>query len=229
MASVFKGAVCLVFAAASVFVAAPVMAQDTPADANAAAAAPPAPKPQPTDKPQDQQAQDQEEKGNHPAPNSVFAEGLGAGIAYSINYERMVLDDLGVRVGLSYLSFKETASSANGTATSSSSATTIMVPITASYTGIRTRHGAGLELGGGTTLLYASAAASGLATSSSGSGLTPLIVAMVGFRLQPVDHAGFMFRVGAMALGGEGLAFSNANPSQFGFIPWGYISFGASF
>src|SRR4051812_34428244 len=30
-----------------------------------------------------------------PAPNSIYAEGLGAGLAYSINYERMVLDDLG--------------------------------------------------------------------------------------------------------------------------------------
>jgi hypothetical protein len=229
MASVIKGSVCLVFVAASAFVAAPAMAQGGPADGTATAVAPPAAKPQPTDQPQDRETQDQEEKGNHPAPNSVFAEGLGAGIAYSINYERMVLDDLGVRVGLSYLSFKESASSANGTVTASSSATTLMVPITASYTGIRTRHGSGLELGGGTTLVYASAAGSGLATSSSGSGLTPLIVAMVGYRLQPVDHPGFMFRVGAMALGGEGLAFSNANPSQFGFIPWGYISFGASF
>lgn len=139
----------------------------------------------------------------------------------------MVLDELGVRIGLSYLSISASASA--GTATSSASATYLMVPITASYTGIRTRRGAGLELGGGTTLLYTSAAANALGTSSSGSGLTPLVVAMAGFRLQPVDHAGFMFRVGAMALGGEGLGLSNANPSAFGFIPWGYISFGASF
>ena len=103
----------------------------------------------------------------------------------------MVLDELGVRIGLSYLSISASASA--GTATSSASATYLMVPITASYTGIRTRRGAGLELGGGTTLLYTSAAANALGTSSSGSGLTPLVVAMAGFRLQPVDHAGFMY------------------------------------
>lgn len=223
MASI-KASVCLVLAAASVLVAAPAMAQDPPADSSGAAAAP---KPPSSDKPRDQQPQEGEDKGNHPAPNSVFAEGLGAGIAYSINYERMVLDELGVRVGLSYVSVSASAGTAGSTA--SSSTTFLMVPITASYTGIRTRHGAGLELGGGTTLLYTSAAASSLGTSTSGSGLTPLVVAMVGFRLQPVDHAGFMFRVGAMALGGEGLGLSSANASQFGFIPWGYISFGASF
>jgi hypothetical protein len=52
---------------------------------------------------------------------------------------------------------------------------------------------------------------------------------MVGFRLHPIDHAGFNFRVGAMALGGEGLGLQNPNPNSFGFIPWGYISLGASF
>jgi hypothetical protein len=52
---------------------------------------------------------------------------------------------------------------------------------------------------------------------------------MAGFRLHPIDHAGFNFRVGAMVLGGEGLGLQNPNPSSFGFIPWGYISLGASF
>ncbi len=157
----------------------------------------------------------------------MYAEGLGAGLAYSINYERMVIDDVPVRVGFSYLSFGASASA--GGASSSASTTFIQIPITASYTGIRTRRGVGLELGGGTSLLYASGSASGLGTSASGAGITPLLVAMVGLRIHPIDKAGFQFRVGAMALGGEGLAFSNADPSKFGFIPWGYISCGASF
>jgi hypothetical protein len=121
------------------------------------------------------------------------------------------------------------ASAGAGSSSSSANATYMFFPITASYTGIRTRHGAGLELGGGTTLIYTSATASGLGVSASGSGMTPTVVAMAGFRLHPVDHAGFQFRIGLMAIGGEGLGLSGADPSKFGFIPWGYISLGASF
>jgi hypothetical protein len=52
---------------------------------------------------------------------------------------------------------------------------------------------------------------------------------MVGYRLHPVDGAGFQFRVGLMALIGEGLALSNPDPKSLGVLPWGYISLGASF
>jgi hypothetical protein len=168
----------------------------------------------------------QKESGNHPAPNSIYLEGLGAGLAYSLNYERMVVDDVGVRVGFSYMSFSANASSPNGSV--SSSASFVTVPITASYIGLRSRKSA-LELGGGMSLNYASGNASGLGASASGSGVSPLGVAMVGYRLHPVDHAGFQFRVGLMALLGEGLGFSNPDPTKLGVLPWGYISFGASF
>src|SRR5215472_12926341 len=40
----------------------------------------------------------------HPPPNSVYLEGLGAGVLYSLNYERLLTDDLGVRGGVSYIS-----------------------------------------------------------------------------------------------------------------------------
>jgi hypothetical protein len=213
---------------ACLFAAAPAIAQDA-ASGSVAAPAPPAPaaaKPTQTADGSDK-ALPAEEKRNHPVPNSVFAEGRGAGIIYSINYERMVLDQLGVRVGFSYLSVG--ASATAGGASASSSTTYLMFPITASYTGIRSRNGAGLELGGGTTLLYTSASASALGTSTSGSGVTPLAVAMVGFRLHPIDHAGVQFRIGAMALGGQGLGLQAADPTKFGFIPWGYLSLGGSF
>jgi hypothetical protein len=208
MTRFIRGSLCLSFAVATALLAAPAMADPAP---------PAAEKPQPPPP----------ESVNHPAPNSIYAEGLGAGLAYSINYERMVLDELGVRIGFSYLSIS--ASASGGGETASASASYVMVPITASYTGLRTRGGSGLELGAGATMLYVSGAASALGTTTSGSGMTPLVVAMVGYRLQPVDHAGFMFRVGAMALGGEGLGLSNGHASQFGFIPWPYISCGASF
>jgi hypothetical protein len=157
-----------------------------------------------------------------PAPNSIYAEGLGAGLAYSVNYERMVIDDLGVRLGVSYMSMSASA----GTASASSSLLTI--PLTASYIGIRSgKHS--LELGGGATLIRSSGSGSSVGVSASGSGMTALGTAMLGYRIHPVDRAGFHFRVGLMALAGNGLGFSTTDPNKFGVLPWFYISFGASF
>jgi hypothetical protein len=167
-----------------------------------------------------------EEPGNHPAPNSIYLEGLGAGLLYSINYERMVIDDVGVRIGFSYTSFGASATSANGQA-SSASASVITIPVTASYIGIRGRKSS-LELGGGATILYASGSASAVGASSSGAGMAPLGLVMVGYRLHPVDQAGFQLRVGLMALIGEGLGFSS-DATKIGVLPWGYLSLGASF
>jgi hypothetical protein len=156
------------------------------------------------------------------APNSVYAEGLGAGLVYSINYERLVVEDLGVRAGLSYMSFSASAG------TTSSSATFLTIPVTASYLGVGSKHHI-LELGGGLSFLYAGGTASGVGVSSSGSGMTVLPNAMIGYRLHPVDGAGFQFRVGAMAFAGKGLGFSETDPDKFGVLPWFYLSLGASF
>jgi hypothetical protein len=161
-----------------------------------------------------------------PAPNSIYAEGLGAGLAYSLNYERMVLDDLGVRLGFSYLSVSATATS--GSASSSASASFLSFPMTVSYIGVRSgKHS--LELGGGFTLTRSSGSASSIGMTSSGSGMSGLGTAMIGYRIHPVDRAGFNFRVGAMALAGKGLGFDSADPTAFGVLPWFYISMGASF
>jgi hypothetical protein len=165
-------------------------------------------------------------EGDHPSPNSIYLEGLGAGLLYSVNYERMVIDEVGVRLGFSYMSFGASAT-ANGN-TTSASASFLTIPITASYVGIRSgKHS--LELGGGTTIAYASGSASGIGASASGAGVMPYGIAMVGYRLHPVDHAGFQLRVGLMAVIGEGLALSNPDPKSLGVLPWGYLSLGASF
>jgi len=160
------------------------------------------------------------------AENSIYAEGLGAGLVYSLNYERMVADEVAVRAGFSYMSFG--ASMSSGTETTSASATFMTFPITASYLGVRSGKHA-LELGGGTTLMSASGTASGVGVSSSGSGFGALGNAMVGYRIHPVDGAGFNFRVGAMALMGKGVSLSSSDPGGFGMIPWFYLSLGASF
>jgi hypothetical protein len=160
------------------------------------------------------------------APNSIYAEGLGAAIGYSFNYERMVVDQLGVRVGFSYLSLGASAS-ANGTS-SSAGASYFFFPVTASYVGIRSGSSA-LELGAGMTFLYASASANGAGVATSASGGVPFGVALIGYRLQPVGHPGFMFRIGAEALVASGLGLQNPNPNSLGVLPWPYLSLGASF
>jgi hypothetical protein len=160
------------------------------------------------------------------APNTIYIEGLGAGLAYSLNYERMVIDDLGVRVGISYLSFGASATTSAGT--TSASASLITLPITVSYTGVRSGKHA-LELGAGTTLAFASGSVSGFGANSSGSGMMPFGDLIVGYRIHPINHAGFNFRIGAMALIGKGLSLSSGDPEAIGVLPWLYISLGASF
>jgi len=155
-----------------------------------------------------------------PAYNSIFIEGGGPGLLYSLNYERVVEEDFGLRVGVSYVSFSASAGS------SSASATILAVPVIFSYLGLRGGNHM-LELGGGATGIYASGAGSGGAFAASGSGMMALGTALIGYRRQPVD-GGFQFRIGLEALAGKGLAFSNPDPTKFGVLPWLYMSLGVA-
>lgn len=163
-----------------------------------------------------------EATGPKRAPNSVNFELLGAGILYSINYERLVLEELGVRVGLMYMSVSASAG------TSSASVTNMIFPLEVSYLGVGSPHHM-LELGGGASLAYTSGSASSLGRSSSGSGIALLPNVLVGYRLHPVDGAGFQFRIGMQVFGGKGLGFDVEDPTKFGILPWPYLSLGASF
>lgn len=157
------------------------------------------------------------------AENSIYVEGLGAGLYYSINYERLVIEDLAVRAGFGYTSISVSAGDA------SSSSSTTVIPVTASYLGIGSKKHI-LEVGGGFSFTFFGGEAKSGTLSSSGSGMALLTDALLGYRLQPVDGAGFNFRVGAMAVAGKGLSLSAVNdPEAFGVVPWGYLSMGASF
>src|SRR5882762_6411596 len=140
-----------------------------------------------------------------PAYNSIFVEGGGPGLLYSLNYERVVENDFGLRIGMSYVSFSASAGS------SSASATILAVPVIFSYLGLR----------GGNHILERS----GGAFAASGSGMMALGTALIGYRRQPLD-GGFQFRIGLEALAGKGLAFSNPDPTKFGVLPWLYMSLG---
>jgi len=155
------------------------------------------------------------------ANNSLFIEGGGPGLLYSLNYE-LLFDDVGVRVGFSYQSLSATASSGGG---SSASARVITVPMLATY--LASFGSSALELGGGATLIRADGAASGNGLAVSGPGTTVLGTAIMGYRRQPLD-GGFQFRIGIEALVGKGLALSNPDPNKVGVLPWMYLSIGFS-
>lgn len=118
------------------------------------------------------------------ARNAVFAELLGNGGLYSINYERMLTDQLGLRVGYaawdSPLLFEGTPPDRYQT-----------VPVTMSY--LLGRGERKLELGGGITF------GQGALDRYSGTGRDfsfRTLTAIVGYRSQPRE-GGYLFRVGA--------------------------------
>ncbi len=154
------------------------------------------------------------------ASSSLFIEGGGPGLLYSINYELLFDDDFGIRAGFSYQSL-----SATGGSGGSSSVSLFTVPILANY--LVSFGSSALELGGGATLIKAEGAASGNGLAVSGSGTTVLGTAILGYRRQPAE-GGFQFRIGIEGLVGKGLALSNPDPNKLGVLPWMYLSIGFS-
>lgn len=159
------------------------------------------------------------------ALNTLYAEGLGAGGAYSVNYERLVLNDLAIHIGFSYWSVSATASGGGGTASASGSF--IAVPITASYLGVSSGSHT-LEMGGGLTIWNVSVTGSSGGFVGAANGFVPIGTVLVGYRYMPRE-GGFNFRVGASPLFGKGLGLNANNPTAFGVLPWGYISLGWTF
>ncbi len=165
------------------------------------------------------------------AMNSIYAEGLGPALAYSLNYERLVINDLGVRVGWSYLSFSASASS--GTTTLSEKSNIMSIPFTASYLGISSGKHA-LELGGGMTFVSVSgtssqSTSSGFGINLSGSNFVVWGNILAGYRIHP-ENGGFQFRIGFCGLFGKGFGEPTlTDPAPSGFQPWFYISLGGCF
>lgn len=154
--------------------------------------------------------------GERTAANSVFIDLGGPGFIYSINYERFLMQDMGVRVGLMY--FGIGASSGD----SSASVSMMAIPILAEYTGVRAGNHA-LELGIGLDPLHFSAEASSGGTFGGLSGWVVTGTAAVGYRYQD-PAGGFLFRATFTPL----FIFSPADDGS-AFIPWGGVSFGYSF
>ncbi len=176
--------------AAGLLATASVWADSAPTDPalNAPTAQPPGDAPREAPRPVEP---DDERTAN----NAVYAEGLGPGLYYSINYDRS-FGDFAARVGFGYLSVS--ASSSSGGTEQTASASFFSIPITLSYLGIGSKRNM-LELGAGATILHVGAGGSGFDTSSSNSANASatmvLPVGMVGYRFQP-PGGGFVLRAG---------------------------------
>jgi hypothetical protein len=153
------------------------------------------------------------------ANNSLFLEGGGPGLLYSINYELLFDDDFGIRAGFSYQPLSASGSSGSGPVS------VFTVPILATH--LVSYRASALELGEGATIIKADGAGSGAGLAVSSSGTTVLGTAILGYRFQP-RVGGFQFRIGIEALVGKGLALRNPDPNNLGVLPWMYLSVGYS-
>lgn len=192
------------FLAAASALAASGVALAQPIDEVEQASAPPT-----HDRPIDNRPAKSAESEGRKAKNLVYLELLGNGGVYSINYERMLTDDLSARLGFSYLSIGASAGD------TSAKANLVTAPVLINYTVGGKNHRA--ELGAGATLVYVSASSTGGGVGSSGEGVGVLGTGVVGYRYSPAD-GGFVFRAGFTPLFGKG-----------GFLPWGGMSFGGTF
>jgi hypothetical protein len=146
------------------------------------------------------------------ASNVVFAEALGSGLLYSVNYERMIdAWNIGLRGGVSYFTYAVSSYGASG------NLTLVTFPMVASYyLGWRSHH---LQLGLGATILY-----TGVATDSQGTkfdgeraGAGVAATGVVGYRFVPRD-GGVSFGLGFTPL---------VRTSRF--LPWGGANVGYAF
>jgi hypothetical protein len=121
------------------------------------------------------------------ARNAVFFEILGNGGLYSFNYERMLTESFGLRVG--YATWDSSDFWFEGTP--SDRYTT--VPVTASY--LLFQGEKKLELGGGIT--FGQGTLDRFSNADSRSDFTfRSLTAIVAYRSQPITGRGYLFRVG---------------------------------
>jgi hypothetical protein len=148
-----------------------------------------------------------------PPPNTVFAEVLGNGLLYSINYERMLPAwHLGLRAGASFFTDKISSASGSGNLVLAS------FPLVASYYLGPLHHK--LQLGLGATILYVDASSDSTGTKYEGavSGLGVAATAVLGYRYVPRGN-GVTF----------GAGFTPLLRETKGFLPWGGVSAGYTF
>src|ERR1017187_1511019 len=128
------------------------------------------------------------------APNAIYLELLGNGVAWSINYDRFLTPDLGFRIGFGYFGIGTGPAGQNQDNIISESLTA--VPATLNYfIGSHDNRGrlgsSKLELGIGIVYIHVTASFFGIGGAASTIGGT----GTVGYRYQASD-GGFVFRIG---------------------------------
>lgn len=125
-----------------------------------------------------------------PASNLVFAEALGNGLLYSIDYERMVdAWNVGFRAGFSFFTYAVSSYGGSG------NLTLVSAPLVASwYWGPKSHK---LQLGLGATILYLGGSSDSEGTEFAGdrAGLGVAATGVIGYRFVPRD-GGFSFGLG---------------------------------
>ena len=146
------------------------------------------------------------------ASNAIFAEVLGNGLLYSVNYERIIDSwNIGLRAGGSYFTYPVSSYGRSGNLKLAT------FPLVASYYVGTPRHK--LQLGLGATILYLGVSTDSTGTKFEGerSGFGVAGTAVIGYRYLPPDR-GFSFGVGFTPL----LRTSS-------FLPWGGANAGYVF
>lgn len=128
--------------------------------------------------------------------NSLYFEAFGNGGLYSLNYDRLFTENLGGRIGFTYLPSMDFIFS--------SVEDLIVVPLVVNYL---SGENSKLELGAG--IIFVSVNNIGFFGFKSGKGSSAVAgTAVVGYRYQPKD-GGFLFRIGLTPFfSGNGAALS---------------------
>jgi hypothetical protein len=148
--------------------------------------------------------------GERTAYNAVYGEILGAGLFYSLNYDRRI-GDVAIRVGGMYFSVTATNSAGD-----SARATWVAVPLSVSYLGIGSERNC-LEIGAGVTVNHFGGTVDNLGVKSNGSATAFFGHGIIGFRHQPLG-GGFFLRAGLSPIIGSGF-----------WLPWPHVGLGGTF
>jgi hypothetical protein len=145
------------------------------------------------------------------ARNTVFVEGLGPGFLYSLNYDRLIMPDISVRVGFSSWSLPALFLLING------EIRIVDFPIMVNY--LVGHDASRLELGIGLMPTFLSLHGEEIFLGSVVDGKAGMVfgTATVGFRYQPKE-GGLIFRIGFTPV----FTFKK-------FLPWAGVSLGAAF
>ncbi len=156
------------------------------------------------------------------ARNTLDAEVGGGGLLYSVGYERMLRNDLGVRLGFGVWSTSQMVP-AEGSSSGHPKTWFVSLPVGVRWLPVHDDHHA-LEIGAGVNALWSSDGGDMYLLVTKERGFTPVGFGSVGYRAQPFD-GGPVFRLGLDLLAADRLG----EHTGFGVLPWFHFAAGGAF